>query len=177
MILSPKDIINRKILESPELELDLENQLQPNGIDIRIKSVTKIQCNMHDPLKLWADGRKHVPISGVCEGTLLSGNTSFVLRKGYAYSAECYEVVKVPNGMAALVYGRSTLHRNGIFCRASLYDSGFHDRIGLMMFPFQDLWVEIGTRIAQIVFMKARTAYQYAGQYGRTKGKKINVKV
>jgi len=168
MILSPKEILDKGILTSPDLELDLENQLQPNGIDIRVRDIQRVQCNMHTPLKLWADGRKTVPDPYTCEMTILDkeGNDEFVLNKGYAYSVECFEMVKVPRGMVALVYGRSTLHRNGVFCRASVYDSGFHDHIGLMMFPFQDAWIEVGTRIAQIVFYQAKTAHLYKGQYG-----------
>ena len=167
MILNPRMILSRRILTSLELPFDKEDQIQPNGIDVRVKNIRQIQCDMHKPFKMWADGRKEVPNSYICEGTLLDDNPAFVLHRGYAYDAEMYEHVKIPEGIVGFIYGRSSLHRNGVFCRASVYDSGFDNRIGLMMFPFQDFWVEQGTRIAQIVFMEAKSSHQYHGQYNR----------
>jgi deoxycytidine triphosphate deaminase len=127
----------------------------------------KLEVNDMRPFKLWADGEKEVVNAGAAEGTIMHGDEGFVLRRGYAYEATCYEYVKIPKQVVAFIYGRSTLHRNGIFCRASVYDSGFEDYAGLMIFPFCDFWVEKRTRIAQIVFMQSQGDSMYNGQYGK----------
>ncbi|MHC4644002.1 MAG: dCTP deaminase domain-containing protein [Planctomycetota bacterium] len=177
MIVDPNRIIKKRILTSPLLPMDLEEQVQPNGIDVRIREVGELPINMHKPFKMWANGKKYVPQHGPCEGTLMNDNPAFVLKRGYPYTINCYEMVEVPVGLVAMVYGRSTLHRNGVFCRSAVYDAGFHDHVGMMMFPFVDYWVEQQTRVAQIVFFEAKGSGKYDGQYGLKKGDKINVKV
>lgn len=174
MILNPKTILTAQILTSPDYPFCEKEQLQPNGIDLRIRKVLKVPRNMHSPFRMYADGSKHVPDQGVCEGTLLHDGPAFVLERGYAYSVECYEKVQIPRNVAAMVYGRSTLHRNGVLCRAGVYDSGFNDFVGLMMFPFCDFWVEKRTRIAQIIFYKSDTSHIYDGQYGLKKGANLD---
>jgi deoxycytidine triphosphate deaminase len=166
MILNPKLMLSSGVLTSPNLEVNLDQQLQPNGIDLRVDVIKKVPCNKMSPFMLYKDGKKVAPTHGACEGTLMNSNDAFVLEKGYAYSAECFEMVKIPHGVMGMVYGRSTLMRNGVFCRASVYDSGYHDHVGMMVYPFVDFWVERGTRIAQIIFHSANTAHLYNGQYG-----------
>ena len=174
MILNPKLMLSSGVLTSPNFAIDVAKQLQPNGIDLRIDEIRKVPCNKMSPFMLYEDGKKVAPMHGACEGTLMNRNDAFVLEKGYAYSAECFEVVKIPNDVVGMVYGRSTLMRNGVFCRASVYDSGFHDHVGMMIYPFVDFWLERRTRIAQIIFHSANTAHLYDGQYGLDKGENFN---
>jgi len=174
MILNPKTILDLGILTSPCLEVNLDQQLQPNGIDVRVDVIKKVPYNSMAPFKLYENGKKVVPAHHICKGTLMNDEDAFVLERGYAYSAECFEVVKIPKNVMGMVYGRSTLMRNGVFCRASVYDSGFHDHVGMMIYPFVDFWVQRGTRIAQIIFQSAKTAYQYNGQYGIVKGENVD---
>jgi deoxycytidine triphosphate deaminase len=91
------------------------------------------------------------------------GNLDFCA--GSIYSVETLEYAKIPENSVAMVYGRSTLNRNGILIRSSLYDSGFENYIGFTMYAFSGLRTQVGVRLAQIVFYPAEYSRLYNGQY------------
>jgi deoxycytidine triphosphate deaminase len=163
MIIEPRKIAEIGILTS-ELPLD-ENQFQPNGIDLRVQSICRL-ANNSECFHLGCKGNKSLPVEK-CSPTLQrDGSTKFKLFALEPYVVTCYEHVKLPTGMVAYVYGRSTLNRNGIFARSSLYDAGFCNLVGFTLYPFRPMLVEPKARIAQIVFMEAQySTHLYDGQY------------
>lgn len=165
MIISPKEVIDREFLSSPEKPFDLDAQLQPSGIDVRVSFVKKIDLSsvfIMSPSSFARSSKKApLPIYWKEEDSL----RYYQMRRGYAYDVQCYEWVKLPVGVVAYVFGRSTLNRNGVFARSSLYDPGFNNYVGFTVYPFVDFEVAIGERIAQIVFARAESVSSYDGQY------------
>jgi deoxycytidine triphosphate deaminase len=161
MIINPQTAIDEGWITFPEEPLN-DKQLQPNGIDIRVKIAWKIP--IHKPFRLFNHKTFHLD-KYRCEQSLYEDHPTFLFERGFAYSVETFEFVKVPSNVAALVYGRSSLNRNGIFCRATLYDSGFTDFVGFTMYPFVPFEVHFGARVAQIIFIEADSCHLYQGQY------------
>lgn len=161
MIINPQRAIDEGWITFPEEPLN-DKQLQPNGIDIRLKIAWKIP--IHKPFKLLNHKTCHLN-KYRCEQSLYEDHPTMLFERGLAYSVESFEFVKIPNNIVGMVYGRSSLNRNGVFCRASVYDSGFEDFIGFTMYPFVPFEAHYGIRVAQIVFMEAESAHLYHGQY------------
>lgn len=160
MIISPKVIIEKNILTSPKKPFS-NDQFQPNGIDVRINTVRLISGFFSIEESLLSKDKKILP---KYEG-IVSSNGFFHLKRGIPYSIDCLEDVNIPKNVAAIVYGRSSLNRNGIFVRSSLYDSGFKNTVGITMYPWIDCYVGYETRIAQIIFFEADSEELYNGSY------------
>lgn len=162
MIIDPKFILEEGILDSPNRPLDLNKQLQSNGIDLRIRFVESL--NESSWLKLthggWSGQPERVTVHPDIEDV-------FTFYASTAYNAECFERVNIPKNMVAVIYGRSTLNRNGVIVRAALYDSGFHNFVGFTIYPFVNMKCKIGTRLAQIVFYESGGSGLYDGQYNK----------
>jgi len=159
MIVNPKVIIDNNILTCPDAEYSCLNadQIQPNGIDLRLKSVSSIHTRsvLVLPEKtgdIWIE-------------QIISNDGYFYLYSGTAYIVEFYEHVNIPQGLAAYIIGRSTLNRHGIFARSSLYDTGFNNFAGCTLYPFIDVKIRIAERLAQIIFFTADSISLYNGQY------------
>ena len=157
MIIDPKTILERRILASTSWE---ESQVQPNGIDLKLDLVFQI----HGSFTLYAnDSKKNTQLLKVEPDT--SGY--FHLSGGKAYNVLMMESVRIPSRMCAEVIGRSTLNRNGIFARSTLYDAGFDNTVGFTLYPWVDCSIQKRSRIAQIIFYEAQGEGHYSGQYSR----------
>jgi len=165
MILNPYNAIKDGWITFPELPFN-ERQLQPNGIDLRIKSAVMISP---DQTLVMSEGNKSkvakVSVSIGRTGPDWYGHEWIQMKRNLTYEVETFEFVTVPENVCAMVVGRSTLNRNGIIARSAHYDTGFKNFVGLVIYPTIDFHVMVGTRIAQIIFMKADSANMYDGQY------------
>lgn len=158
MIISPQKAIDDGTIIFPDLVLSPE-QLQPNGIDVRLMSVHELVDQ--DKFKLSSTNTTEFGVDALTpdrDGWVL-------LRKFVPYDVVCYEYVNIPFNVAAFIFGRSTLNRHGIFIYAGLYDTGFRNRVSFTVYPFIDFECQIGSRIAQIVFVEAKSASMYHGSY------------
>lgn len=159
MILDPRIAIKQEWISFPSESMN-GNQLQPNGIDIRIREANLL-CSEVIPFQLYKDAIIHVNKKELD----LTENRYYSFEKGNAYNVECMEMAHIPQNVVALIFGRSTLNRNGLLARASLYDSGFNNHIGFTLYAFNTAHIEFGSRVAQIVFMEAGSSKLYDGQY------------
>lgn len=154
MIINPQQAFRDGIvtgIDKPDI------QIQPNGIDVRLESVFLV----HVMAELRCEGKKKIemePVEPDEEGF-------FALRPFGPYHFMCCESVKLPVDMAATIHGRSTLNRTNILCASGLYDSGFNNRIGFAVYPFNHVRIERGARVAQIVLWEATSAKMYEGLY------------
>ena len=64
-----------------------------------------------------------------------------------------------------MIFSRSSFNRNGIQILSTLFDSEFYGTPSLTIYPFFELDIERGTRIAQIIFVEAEAYQQYNGKY------------
>jgi deoxycytidine triphosphate deaminase len=143
-----------------------KEQLQPSGIDVRLQEAHRIQQDSF--LWLAKDSTKHATRE---EQFIIpnqkDGKSFYKFHRGVPYSIKSYEFVKVPPNVIAIVYGRSTLNRNGILCRSSIYEPGYHDFVEFTLYPFINFQAERSVRIAQIIFYPADSCFLYNGQYVR----------
>lgn len=162
MVINPQYIIDEKILSSFHEWYPLsEEQIQANGIDVRIKSVQQLGGDFtlsRYPFKKYDFNFEKTEL-------FIDDDGFFKFECAVPYSIECFESVKIPKNVAAMVYGRSSLNRRGIFIRSSFYDSGFSNTIGFTLYPWIDCKIQIQARVAQIVFFRADSKDLYNGQY------------
>jgi deoxycytidine triphosphate deaminase len=162
MIINPKEILQKKIITYPS-NINIEEHIQQNGIDI-------------DCIKVFTTGsasnvlfiRKDKTIKPTVYekvSSMLNGIEVFKLETGKAYTFESSFEINIPEGMCAEIVGRSSLNRFGVFVRSSWYDTGFKGTIGATFYCFNDVIIEKGARVAQIVFRTAEAASMYKGQW------------
>jgi len=160
VIINPKIAIKEEWIRFPS-EPMMESQLQPNGIDIRIREAHLLSGDVI-PFQLYHNATIHVNRRQL---ELEGGNSYFTFEKGNSYNIECFEMAHIPKNVVALIYGRSSLNRNGLLARASLYDSGYNNYVGFTLYAFNRGHIEYASRVAQIVFMEAGSSSLYNGQY------------
>ena len=127
--------------------LDPETQLQPNGIDLTLRTVAALDT----PGQL-----------GVAtEDRVLSQTTELAYdAEGYVQLAPgCYlitlnEVVHLPKDMAALGWQRSSLLRSGVTITCSVWDAGYEGRSQCLLTVLNPKGFRLArnARVVQIVF-------------------------
>ena len=136
--------------------------IQPNAVDLRIRSVFKIkdQAFMLDIF----NGKETKQHRGVDELQPVDGR--------WRLTPGVYEVVMDNNitmgpDEVGWVISRSTLNRNGVHLTSGLYDSGYS---GLMAAAMHveggDFIIAKGVHIGQFLCFKAEALKMYNGSYG-----------
>lgn len=142
--------------------VDMENQLQPNGIDVTLREVSRyvgggaIGVSSDDrvlpelePIRFNADGWLH-------------------LEPG-SYHVVYNEVVNIPETLMALGRPRSSLNRCGVTIHTAVWDAGYEGRSTslLVVNNPQGFRVQRNARVMQLVFfgMSEATAEGYRGRY------------
>ncbi len=165
MILDPRIILGEGIIKS-ESGIHTQ-QVQPNGIDCTLSSVRE---KWPEGMFVMTDNDTWVapPPKDIekIEG-MDDGSGYFEGKSGRAYNLEFREHVTLPKGICALVQGRSTMNRNGLFVRGAVFDSGYNCYVGAVLYSFQNFRIHWGTRIAQIIFMEAGGEGLYQGGYNQ----------
>lgn len=162
MIINPKLIYEKEVVKAasgfPAIITEGDSkQIQQNGIDLRISNLVKLTDKF-----MISEKNKQWP---VCTNVLKDSNGFWFMEGGSVFSAETMEEVKVPEDMCAMVIQRSSLNRGGVLVSTGLWDSGFHGRLAVTMRTSVDTYISYGTRICQIIFMRANAASLYDGQY------------
>jgi len=111
MILSDRDI--KQSLKEGKIKIDNmedpEKQIQPSGVDLRLGNTFKVFRNMSIP---YIDTKS--PVEGYTETIEIEDDKPFIIHPGEFILAATKEYIKVPNDLAAMVDGRSSLGRLGI---------------------------------------------------------------
>jgi len=147
--------------------------IQPNAVDLRIASISKIDNNTTFIIN--EDTKKHrvnikVPImTRLADNSLSAAGRCWTLDPGQ-YQFETDHFVEIPEGYAGWLIARSTLNRNGVFVTSGLYDSGFKNTIGGVLHVSGKTQIDVGTRIAQFIMLKAETEHLYDGDYNIKEG-------
>lgn len=153
MIINPQTIIQKEILTNIPSVVD---QIQQNGIDITVKSIS--QLDFSDSNTLTKEKRSH------CRRIELDLSQPILLDAGI-YDIGFTEIISIPNGMMAQIFTRSTVNRGGNFVTAGLYDAGYKGVLGAILHVNIPLTIESGVRLAQIVFSQAEEGSTYEGIY------------
>lgn len=159
MILSNHTILDRldDLVEHPEY-IDVEAQVQPASLDIRIgpELFDQHRDKMVQPRNMM-DGQTHD------------------LVPDKPYLGHTVEVVTLPNDVAALMTGRSSLARRNVIVHqtAGWVDPGFEGELTFEILNFGDdvEQLRVGERVAQLVFFVLdQPSDGYAGQYQGQRG-------
>ena len=155
MILSDRDI--KKYLEEGKITIDplenIERQVQPSSVDLRIGNEFKIFKVMQKP---YIDPKDPEDLDSYMESMHIEKGESFIIHPNEFALATTYEVVKVPDDLVARVEGRSSMGRLGITMHvtAGYIDPGFEGKITLEISNIGKMPVALypGQRACQIVF-------------------------
>lgn len=162
MIINPSSIIEKSIITNV---FNVEEQVQQNGIDITLKTISKLDES--DTNTLLLDQRYHCARELVdIDGTIndVEFDNAIILAPGI-YDVEFNEQINIPNGMMAQIFTRSTVNRGGNFITAGLYDAGYKGVLGAILHINIPLAIEKNVRLAQIVFSEAQAGKVYEGIY------------
>jgi dUTP pyrophosphatase len=162
-VLSKKDILALIQQKPPLVEnyLNLDEQLQPNGIDLTLKDVFLIQTG----------GRIAVSNANRVISTLsplvYDGLDNVDLVAG-AYVVSFNEVVNLPKNVMAIAAPRSSLLRCGVTVENAVWDAGYCGRGQALMVVYnpQTFRIQRNSRIIQMVFFELASETEgYNGVY------------
>jgi deoxycytidine triphosphate deaminase len=137
-----------------------KNNVQPSGVDLRVKAVYKLKNGGYLGIKNRQTPNVDVVSDKVGDKIVLEQN-EFVL-------VETMEKVNMPKDLLALILPRSSLFRCGVSLHTAVVDPGF---IGTLTFGMKNLSdhtfeLEIGSKIGQIIFEEVKGNDKlYNGKY------------
>jgi len=151
-----KELIkSKKLLENVD-----EKNIQPAGVDLRVKCIYRLKNGGFLGIK----NRRTPDVEVVAKYK----EEKFTLKPNEFVLVETMEKVNMPNDLLALILPRSSLFRCGVSLHTAVVDPGF---IGTLTFGMKNLSehpfeIEIGTRIGQIVFEEVKgNTKLYEGKY------------
>ena len=150
-----------KLIEQKKLVENVdENNIQPSGVDLRVKVVYRLKNGGYLGVKDRRTPDIEVVDKEVGRKVVLNPN-EFVL-------VETMEKVNMPNDLSAIILPRSSLFRCGASLHTAVVDPGYIGTLtfgmkNLSQFPFE---IEIGSKIGQIVFEEVKgNTKLYNGKY------------
>jgi dUTP pyrophosphatase len=162
-VLSKKDI-KKLIQQNPSLVegfIDLEQQLQPNGFDITLRDVARLQ-NIGQISK--DNAQRRLPDLA----PLVFDNQGFMELLPGSYMITYNEIVHIPTDLMALARPRSSLLRCGASIGTAVWDAGYSGRSQSLMIVYNPngFRLQKDARVAQLVFMTLSAETEgYAGKY------------
>lgn len=164
-VLSREDIYQLLQQEPPlvECHINLDEQVQPNGIDLTLREVALFQS-----AGTIAASNAQRRISDLAP-LMFDGGDYIQLIPG-AYLVTYNEIVHLPRNVMALVFPRSSLLRCGATVDTAVWDAGYHGRAQSLMVVSNanGLSLQRNARIVQLVFFTlTRETEGYRGTYQR----------
>ena len=162
-ILSKQDI-HRLIQQEPPLiegYINLEEQVQPNGIDLTLREVALLQSSGRIALT-----NSQRLISDLAP--LVFDGLGFIDLLPGAYVITYNEIVHLPNNVMALATPRSSLLRCGVTVNTAAWDAGYCGRSQSLMVVYnpQGFRLQRNARIAQLIFLQlTQETKGYQGAY------------
>lgn len=166
MFINPKEAIKNGWIQGNIPD----KNIQPNAIDFALDEIKLVTCNNAPPFV--GERKKEMsPLLDVLPMFRGDGTQFWSLDSGRVYDGTSNFYVDLPSGIAAILYTRSTLTRNGVILASGLYDSGFKGHIGFTIYPLaHTIELEIGVRVGQIAFVSSESAGLYAGGWNHEQG-------
>jgi len=161
-ILSREDILKMLKASPPLVEnlCDVEQQVQPNGIDLTLKEIALLSSAG----SLGLDNESRVLSS--TSPLVFDGLGRIDLLPG-CYLVTYNEVVHLPTNVVALAAPRSSLLRCGVSIHSAVWDAGYSGRSQSLMVVYnsQGFRVHKNARIIQMVFflLSRKVARGYGG--------------
>ncbi len=164
-VLSRQDIHRLLQQEPPLIEgyIDLETQVQPNGVDLTLREVALLQTSGKITI---SDSQRSV--SGLAP--LVFDGLGFIDLMPGTYIITYNEIVHLPKNIMALAFSRSSLLRCGVTVHTAVWDAGYSGRSQSLMVVYnpQGFRLQRNARIVQLVFLRlTRETEGYQGTYQR----------
>lgn len=162
-VLSKPDIHQLLQHEPPLVEgwINLEEQVQPNGIDFTLREVALLQS----PGKIAVANSQRL-VSDLAP--LVFDGLGFIDLMPGAYVVTYNEIVHLPKNIMALATPRSSLLRCGVTINTAIWDAGYSGRSQSLMVIYnpQGFRLQRNARIVQLVFLKLTQETEgYQGAY------------
>ena len=163
VILSKQDIHRLLHQEPPLIEgwINLEEQVQPNGIDLTLREVALPQSAGKIGVN---NSQRVVPDLA----PLVFDGLDFIDLVPGAYIITYNEIVHLPKNIMALARPRSSLLRCGVTVNTAVWDAGYSGRSQSLMVVYnpQGIRLQRNARIIQLIFFKlTRKTEGYQGVY------------
>ncbi len=161
-----KENIHRLLQQQPPLiedYINLEEQVQPNGIDLTLREVALLQTSGKIAVK---DSQRLVSDLA----PLLFDGLDFIDLMPGAYIITYNEIVHLPKNVMALAMPRSSLLRCGVTVNTAVWDAGYSGRSQSLMVVYnpQGFRLQRNARIVQLVFLQLTQETEgYHGTYQR----------
>jgi dUTP pyrophosphatase len=150
-ILSKQDIHRLLQQELPLIEgyINLEEQVQPNGIDLTLREVSMLQSSGKIAVK-----NSQRLVSDL--SPLVFDGLNFIDLMPGAYIITYNEIVHLPKNIMALATPRSSLLRCGVTINTAVWDAGYSGRSQSLMVVYnpQGFRLQRNARIVQLVFLQ-----------------------
>ncbi len=164
-VLSKHDIHRLLQQEPPLIEgyINLEEQVQPNGVDLTLREVALLQSSGKIAVK---DSQRLVSDLA----PLVFDGMGFIDLVAGAYIITYNEIVHLPKNIMALAMPRSSLLRCGVTVNTAVWDAGYSGRSQSLMVVYnpQGFRLQRNARIVQLVFLELTQETEgYQGIYQR----------
>jgi len=164
-ILSKQDIHRLLQKKPPLIEgcINLEEQVQPNGVDLTLREVALLQSSGRIAVE---DSQRQVSDLA----PLVFDGLGFIDLMPGAYIITYNEIVHLPKNIMALARPRSSLLRCGVTVNTAVWDAGYSGRSQSLMVVYnpQGFRLQRNARIAQLVFLRlSQKTEGYQGTYQR----------
>ena len=165
-----KEHIHRLLQQQPPLiegYINLEEQLQPNGIDLTLREVALLQTSgkiaINNSQRLVSD-----------LAPLVFDGLDFIDLMPGAYIVTFNEIVHLPKNVMALATPRSSLLRCGVTVNTAVWDAGYSGRSQSLMVVYnpQGFRLQRNARIVQLVFFQLTEETE--GYHGAYQGENID---
>jgi len=162
-ILSKSDIHQLLQQEPPLIEgyINLEEQVQPNGIDLTLREVALLQSSG----KIAVSNSQRL-VSDLAP--LVFDGLGFIDLMPGAYIITYNEIIHLPKNVMALATPRSSLLRCGVTVNTAVWDAGYSGRSQSLMVVYnpQGFRLQRNARIVQLIFLKLTQQTEgYHGAY------------
>ena len=146
---------------------DVHRQLQPNGIDVTVRSVASFPPDAAPGAIGVSDTDRELPNPTELD---FGSDGWLVLSPGH-YLVTFNEVVNLPRWLMALGRSRSSLLRMGVSLHTAVWDAGYRGRSQALLVVHNPAGFRLqrDARVAQLVFfpLNAPDTQGYDGQYQR----------
>lgn len=163
VVLSQQEI--RRLLKKkpPLIEgyIDLEEQVQPNGVDLTLREIALLQSSG----RITAENSQRL-VSDLAP--LVFDGLGFIDLVPGAYIITYNEVVHLPKNIMALGRPRSSLLRCGVTVGTAVWDAGYEGRSQslLVVYNPQGFRLQRNARMTQLIFLRlSQKTEGYRGAY------------
>jgi len=168
-ILSKQDIHRLLQQELPLIEgfVNLEEQVQPNGIDLTLREIALLQSSGRIAVK---DSQRLVSDLA----PLVFDGLGFIDLAPGVYNITYNEIIHLPKNIMALATPRSSLLRCGVTVNTAVWDAGYSGRSQSLMVVYnpQGFHLQRNARIVQLVFLQL--TQETVGYHGAYQGENID---